>query len=155
MQKQAINIYERIVLESILSCEKTFSQLCSDLELPQIIIQNALNSLVIKNYIKLSRGKYFCKLNSFEIQHFINDPESVKLEINLIQKQALKQTIDHNKNYLKLRKVYLSKHDKIVLKSILANLEEFLNSTRKNGSFKEQSLVYWCSMPMSEVISSL
>lgn len=155
MQDQTLSIYERIILESIYQDEKTFSQLNEELGFKQHILQSALNSLVLKDMVQLVRGNYICKLNSFEFRSRINSPESLKVEINYLQRMALEQTIDHDKNFLKLRKVYLNAQEKAMLKAMFTNIESFLSSTKKTGLLKDQNLVYWCNMPMTNIVNSL
>lgn len=144
-----------MVLESLCSREKSLNELYDDLGLKKNILINTLQKLILLDYIKLSKEFYSSKLNSFELAKKINTKENLFLEINHLQKAALKQTIHDNKSFVKLRKVYLDQREKKLLSAMLFNIEAFLNGIPCKGRTKDQTLVYWCQIPMENIIAEL
>jgi len=140
---QALTSVERIVLESVGRSPKGINELMRDTRLELKFLANILHALSLRNYIVLKDGGYHAnkRLSEEELLK-LSDEESVRSEaLELIE--GLASAKDKK---LGVRKAWVSERDRVILKALLKNVEDFMQNlppAPKDAAIHDYTLVVW------------
>jgi hypothetical protein len=165
--KDGLLLLERIIIESVSKKEKNIQELALDTNLEHAILLNILPNLLMKNIIKYQRGSYSIeKVTSLQWLKTINKDDNVKEEakelFTSLVNQYFKKDIANNftpTSLLKIKKVWLTHDEEIVLNSHMINLENFFNGIKNSRKLKpvrektyEQKVVIWGTSQYSSLV---
>lgn len=152
-----ISPIERMVLESLSKSKKDFLSLNEDTKLEALVLQNILKDLISKNIICLQDTYY--KVNEAlpnQVIEQLKDQKSVLAEVSQILKTTMK---DHNKIdgcRFKFKKIYMDNEEEQIFKSLLLQVEGFLEGLdKKRGKTCEQKVIFWGVNNYENISSSL
>jgi GTPase involved in cell partitioning and DNA repair len=135
-----VTTIERILLESLNKSPKTLVELQDDLNFSTETIQNILLSLIPKGMVNQRLNKYHVNTLTCQAQlDMLNNKDNLQEEVIEIVSNSI------NSDF-KLKKVALSSEDKAILKSLLFNLDKFLEevSKKKNQcATKDLEVIFW------------
>lgn len=138
---------ERIILESIGSNEKTIIDIYKDTGIAIKCLGNALLQLNTKHLI--SSTKVGFKLSSSAVsllRNNYNQRKSIKGEVQEIMNYSSSLSIEKKVGKVALKKVYLGRKDKILIKAHLAKLESMLKdiqSRNEDHHLKDKTVLFW------------
>lgn len=143
-----ISPLERMILESIQMQQKTIANICFDTNIQPAILQNIIQSLIVKGLILLNdEGIYSINKNLSESSKAsLRNKENVILECNEIVRASIKISIDEDSKNFHLKKVALNESQKKLLKAMLYNINSFLedcHQENKNIKTKDQTVIFW------------
>lgn len=160
-------IVERMVIESLGKKDRNIKELEFDTGLSHALLLNVLPSLIMKNIVQYAKGQYMIDQSKSAVwSKEINDVDNVKEEVkelftSLVNQYFKKETKKELQD-LKVKKVWLSRDEVMVLNSHLANLESFFHSIRQERKLKpqiekthEQRVVVWGFSQYSDLIEGV
>lgn len=162
---------ERIILESIQNKSKTIPAIVVNTDLDSGLVQNAIESLILKGLIKGEGGKYeinqdvFLTLaQSFSYQsdkkYEIRDLIDSCIQNYFNEKMSLRDSdkdLSQNSKLL-LKKVWLDEKEEKVYNSLIYNLRSFLENVSNDHPLhpklvKNKKIVFFGSCPYKNIIN--
>lgn len=144
-----MNLYispiERMVLESLSKSHKNFFNLQQDTNIEFNILKNILCELTTKNIIILKNDVYNVNDNlSPDIINQLKDQQSVIAEVSQILKATMKDNLKKEGCRFKLKKIYMDSEEEKIFKSLLLQVEGFLEGLdQRKGKTCEQKVIFW------------
>jgi hypothetical protein len=162
-------IIERMIIESLSKKEKNLHEIEFDTNLNHSLLLNVLPNLLMKNLIRYKRGIYFIEKEScFLWLHEINKSENIKEEVKELFVSMVNQFYTKEKKLalvapqLKVKKMWLTPDEELILRSHMACLEGFFNGvkeSRKRSPIREktseQRVVIWGLSQYSDLIEGV
>ncbi len=152
---QMLTCVERLVLESLGSSPKDMKALMRDTQLEMRFLANILQSLTLRSYVVHGPDGYRPNqhLPSGEMRQ-LNHESCVRLEaLELIE--GLCKSPDKK---IGLRKAWMSEKDRAILRALLKNVEDFVQSLPappKQAPLHEYTLVVWGEDQYGQAINRL
>ena len=152
---------ERIIVESISKGRNTLEKIESDTLLKYPLILSIVNNLLVKSILSQKDHYYSIARNSLNWKKENSDTELIN-EIQELSEEIIKNYFNYkDNNSLKLKKIYMSEQEEKIFKSILNNLELFLNGLKKDEDKKneknktvKQKVVLWGHSKYEDIINS-
>lgn len=140
-----ISPIERMVLESLSKSKKDFIELLVDTKLEHIVLNNIIKELVTKNIVSLTDNKYQINENlNSEIKYQLKNEQSIIAEVSQILKMTMKDNLKKQGCSFKLKKIYMDTQEEQIFKSLLLQVEGFLEGLdTKKGKTCEQKVIFW------------
>lgn len=147
---------ERIVLESLQQEEKNIASLKNCTSLEHMILHNCINSLLAKGLINLSKSKKYYLVSSLskEMLKMLCDKNEKREETLELLSEVISLS-QNNQSLFKLKKVSISEKDSIVLKSLLHQVDSFLEKIEnKKCPQNKKQIILWGEANYGKVINS-
>lgn len=124
---------ERYILECIGERIIGLNQIAFETKLNDKIIQNSLQRLIVKGFVKIKVDDYFIDFTKLEeLKSELNSPQNLYREIRPMVNQFLWNGINKKETALfKMRKVCFDKKDEVIFKNLIAQLEDFIRDNNK------------------------
>jgi hypothetical protein len=152
---QVLTTVERLVLESISTGTKDITALMRDTQLELRFLANILHALTLRSYITVTSEGYSVNrhLPLGEMQK-LNDQKLQRYEaLELIEGLSTGRTQN-----LGLRKAWVSEKDRTILKALIKNLEQFMQTLPpppKDASLHDYTVVVWGEDKYGDVVKRL
>lgn len=164
--KNGLTMIERLVVESLVKKERNIQELELDTKLSHGILMNVLLELLMNGVIRYQKGLYSLeKENSFQWLNKVNQKENLKAETKEVANSLIDRYFAENNKVateLKVKKVWLTKEEEIVLNSHLINLESFFNQVKNARKLRpqkentaEQRVILWGTSHYSELVEGI
>ena len=165
--KDGLLMIERIVIESLSKKEKNIQEIEIDTNLSHGLLLNILPNLLMKNMIRYQRGTYSIdKESCFQWLSEVNNKENIKEEAKELFTSLVNQYFSEDLAVqkvsgpqLKIKKMWLTRDEELILKSHMATLEGFFQSVkqaRKQNPQREktceQRVVIWGLSQYSDLV---
>jgi hypothetical protein len=151
-------LVERIVIESLSKKEKNIQEIEIDTKLSHGLLLNILPNLLMRNMIRYRAGIYSLdRENCFSWLSEVNKRENVKEEAKELFTSLVNQYFKNEAPeqemaapQLKIKKMWLTREEEMILKSHLATLEGFFQGVKESRLHNpqrektcEQRVVIW------------
>lgn len=154
MYHQGITSIERFIIESIQRGNSQISQVLSDTQLGLNLVHNIVQNLIIRGV--LIQQEKIIKINP-------NMEKSLEKEVyskNLTQaeKKELALGLIKDGDIFKVKKFFLTDKDKVIFKSLLGQINEFIENLPnppKNKNTSELTVMVWGTHQYHQVIESI
>lgn len=127
---------ERFILECIGERNIGINQIIFETKLSDRIIQNSLQRLIVKGFVKIKDESYSINFEKLEaVKSELNSPQNLYREIRPMVNQFLWNGINKKQSALfKMKKVCFDKKDEVIFKNLIAQLEDFIRDNNKMDS---------------------
>lgn len=148
-------LIERSVIEAIAHGAKKVLDISKELNMEFNLVLALLSRLRAKGIIELNEGGYYISKNELAWKRVNAEiPTEIKeISHNLVDCYFN----DKAKNGLKLQKIYMSNKDEKIFKSLLNNIELFLDGLKKEkrrSPIKDQKVILWGYGQYDDLIQS-
>ena len=152
-----ISPIERMVLESLSKSKKDFLALSEDTKIDAKVLQSILEELITKSVICIQDTSYKINENLPEsIIEQLKDQRNVIAEVSQILKTTMKDNLKKSGCRFRLKKIYMDSEEEKIFKSLLLQVEGFLEGLdKKRGKTCEQKVIFWGVNNYENISSSL
>lgn len=141
-----ITFLERTILESLSQGEKSFIDLCQDLNYTESVLTPLINSLVEKKLIQLTETSLFSinKEMTTEMIEGLQDIDLKSAELSLIVRSTIKKSLMTHDMGFKLKKLSIGKKDFHILMAKLYEIELFIKEAEKKQiETSKKKIFFW------------
>lgn len=152
-----ISPIDRMILESLAKSSKSFEQLLVDTKIEKEILASLITELTIKNLINIHHETYFLNSNlNNSMLNEIKNEQAVIAEVSQLMKTTMKDSFLVEGCRFKLKKIYMDQEEERIFKSLLLQVEGFLEGLdKKRGKTCEQSVIFWGINKYENITNSL
>ncbi len=143
---------ERIVIESIGASEKSLPEIMKDTQLELRLLANVLHALTLRGWVVVSPQGY--RINRSSHRDVIGSPEDHRQEAL----ELVEGLVASKERRLGLHKVWMSEKDRVILRALFRNIEEFLRTLPpppSEAQLHDYTLLVWGEDQYGSVVSRL
>ncbi len=127
-----ITTIERAIIESLVRKSKDLKSLTKDLDIHENVIFNSLNFLIENKMVTTFNGSYSIQ-NVEKWQKKINSSINTNYEFHELSTGIQLSNIEHRCKDFKIKKIWMDREEKAIFKSMIYNLEKFLDDIAKKN----------------------
>ncbi|EPZ50096.1 hypothetical protein M902_0308 [Bacteriovorax sp. BAL6_X] len=151
---------ERAILEVCGKSQKTIFQISNETGMDLSLVGSLCIRLNKKGILQRQSSTYSINKDANSLL-IANTPENIKKEVNEVSKSMVANYFNQkNDRSLKLQKVYVNKTEELILKSMLDQLNSFVEELQKSHKksshniVKKQKVIMWGHGNYSDLINS-
>lgn len=150
----SLNPFERMIIESLSKESKTINHLHLDTGINEVVIQNSIISLLTQNIIEK-------KVNLYQINPYLKQDQKEmlwsKTSINNEIRFLINEITQAENEKVFFYKVSMNDIEQKILKSMLLNLESFLQGLKNNKKSQTRSehIIYWGRTTYENAINTI